>query len=67
MTFEPLNAIPTTYVYVGQLQEARKALDRALAACSDQSTDGMAAAAAVNEARQRIENIYKLDAEGIRA
>lgn len=67
MTFEPLDAIPTTYVYVSQLQDARKALDRALAACSDQSTDGTAAAAAVNLARQHIENIWKLDAEGIRA
>jgi hypothetical protein len=62
-----MEAMPCTYVYVGQLQEARKAIDRALEATDDQHQDGATAAKEVGVARQRIENIYRLHEDGVRS
>lgn len=62
-----MDRMPCTYVYVAQLQEASKAITRALDATSDERCDGAAAAREVAQARKSIENVYVLYDEGVRS
>jgi hypothetical protein len=61
----PLDPIPGTYVYVGQIQGAATAIATALDNLTDQNYNAKAAADALIEARQRIENVWELQAQGI--
>lgn len=60
-----LGPIPTTYVYVGQVQEATCHLKAALVAMDDRHADGATAAKHIETARQYIENVYELQADGV--
>lgn len=60
-----LDPIPCSYAYVAQLQGAAQALAKALDATADQRCDGAEAARHIVEARQRIENIWDMQAEGV--
>ncbi len=61
-----MSAIPTTYVYVAQVQMAHQALGRALEAMSDQVGDGTQAEKQIQLATKCIQNIDTLLAKGIK-